>query len=164
MLSLGQTIQRWRLERGMSQAELARRAKLPRPNLSNLECGKGDPSLRTVRALALALDIRSGVLVDGQPPGEETWAPSRAALERVAGAAVRPQILSDPREQALADHLRTLLGPRLSAAGIHVTRPRRLVRRSQAAWLALAEHSPAVAQSLLQRAQEKAQFYERQAN
>ena len=143
------------MERGMSQAELAARAKLHRPNLSNIERGKSDISLRTLRALALALNVRPGLLADGQGPEPMNRFATRAALERVTDAAAHHKKLSNPHEQAIADHLRTLLAPALRAAGIRVALPRRQVRRSQAAWLVLAGHSPAVAKTLLQRVKKK---------
>ena len=155
MMPFGLTVRRWRLERGWSQDELARRAGLPRPNLSNIERGAGDVSLRTVRALALALEIHPGALVDGQPP-ESAMPASREALERIAEAAASQRALRNPREQTLAVHLRALLRPRLRAAGIRIPPRSRLARRSQAAWLALTDHSPEVAKSLIQRAFEKA--------
>jgi transcriptional regulator with XRE-family HTH domain len=155
MLPFGPTVRRWRLERGLSQDELARRAGLPRPNLSNMERGTGDVSLRTLRALALALNVTPGTLADGHPP--DPGAPlSRAALERIAGAAATRKPVADPGEQALADHLFALLRPRLRALGIRLPGPRRLARRSQNAWLTLAAHSPEVAKSLVQRVLEKA--------
>src|SRR5258708_39818650 len=101
MLPFGLAVQRWRLERGMSQAGLAQRAGIPRPNLSNLERGKADASLRTIRALALALNIRPGLLVDGEPPETAHSHFSRAVLERVAQAAVYAQKRLKPTEQAL---------------------------------------------------------------
>jgi transcriptional regulator with XRE-family HTH domain len=149
-------VRRWRQERGLTQEVLARSARIPRPNLSRIESGQAEVSLRTIRALASALSIPAGVLVDGQSPtsGDPL---SRAALERIATAAVQGKDLSAPHEQALAIHLRSLLGPRLRAMGRRVPGPRRFTRRSQAAWLALSDHAPEVAKSLLQRALERAQ-------
>ena len=70
MAPFGETVLLWRLQRGLTQKELARRAGVPRPNLSAIERGQLEVSLKTVRALALALGVRPGVLVDGIAPEE----------------------------------------------------------------------------------------------
>ena len=100
----------WRAERGLSQAELAHRAGIPRPNLSAIERGKRDLTLRTVLALSRALGVRPGVLVDGIPPrAREGKAPlTREIMERVAEAASRGGPVRNRREQALAEALRIL--------------------------------------------------------
>ncbi|HMF41326.1 MAG TPA: helix-turn-helix transcriptional regulator, partial [Polyangia bacterium] len=68
MQPFGETVLAWRLARGMTQAELGRAARIPRPNLSAIERGDREVTLKTLRALALALDVRPGVLADGIPP------------------------------------------------------------------------------------------------
>ena len=157
MIPLGQTVRRWRLERGMSQSALAQASGVPRPNLSRIESGAADLSLNTIRSLALALGVTPGQLVDGIPPAAPKPL-SRAALERIAGAAAgKKPALRDPEEQALADHLSALLRPQLQALGIRLNLPRRGTRRAQNAWLTLADHSPEIITSLLQRALEHAQ-------
>jgi transcriptional regulator with XRE-family HTH domain len=155
MLPFGQTVRRWRQERGLTQADLAKAAGVPRPNLSRIESGSAEVSLRTLRSLAWALGVTPGTLADGRTPAPGK-ALSRSALERIAAGAVHLRTLRDARENALAVHLRSLLGPRMRALGRHWVQPRRQVRRAQAAWLALADHTPEVARSLLQRAQEQA--------
>jgi len=153
MPPFGDTVLSWRLRRGLTQAELARRARVPRPNLSAIERGRRDVSLRTIRALALALDVRPGLLVDGIAPGEA--APlSRAAMERIADATVRRTRLADPNEQALVEQLNHLVGSRLRASragwkGV------RLSRRSDRAWLSLSRYPPAVIDSLVARILER---------
>ena len=73
----GQTLFLWRLDRHLSQAALAQRAGIPRPNLSLMERGKREVTLGTLRALAVALDVRPGILADGVLPvpwqGKPTW-------------------------------------------------------------------------------------------
>ena len=59
---------RWlRLERFLSQGELARRAGLHAVTLTRLEAGATDPATRTVRALAEALGVEPRELA---APGE----------------------------------------------------------------------------------------------
>jgi len=103
----GQTLFLWRLKRDLSQAELARRARIPRPNLSAIERGKREVTLGTLRALALALDVRPGVLADGVLPvpwkGKPHW--SRASLERIADAVVFGKKAPSQFEHKVADLL-----------------------------------------------------------
>lgn len=87
MLPFGETVLVWRLARGMSQAELASAARMSRPNLSAVERGDREVTLRTLRQLALALDVRPGVLADGIAPTTSVRPLGRRALERIAGAA-----------------------------------------------------------------------------
>lgn len=48
--------------RQMTQADLAREAKLSRPYLTEIETGKKDGSIRAMKALAEALDVSVGTL------------------------------------------------------------------------------------------------------
>jgi putative transcriptional regulator len=58
-----------RTERGWSQQELARRAKISRVYLNKLETRKQDPRLSVVARLAEALKVKIADLVDrGKPP------------------------------------------------------------------------------------------------
>jgi transcriptional regulator with XRE-family HTH domain len=54
---MGTTIRRLRRAKGMSQAALAKRAKLTRVYVTRLEAGSQDPSLSTINALARALGV-----------------------------------------------------------------------------------------------------------
>jgi transcriptional regulator with XRE-family HTH domain len=48
----------------MTQAELAKRAKLTRVYVTRLEAGRQDPSLSTLNALARALGVPVGELLE----------------------------------------------------------------------------------------------------
>jgi ribosome-binding protein aMBF1 (putative translation factor) len=52
-----------RLRRGWSQRTLAEAAGMKQPHIARLETGKNDPSLTTMRRLAIALDVELEVLV-----------------------------------------------------------------------------------------------------
>jgi transcriptional regulator with XRE-family HTH domain len=149
----GQTVLLWRLRRGLTQEELARRAGVPRPNLSAIERGQRDVSLKTVRALAAALDVRPGVLVDGIVPQDQegTNELSREAMERIADAVIQDTPLAEPKEQALADQLKYLVSSRLRAAGTLTKKTVRLGRVADRAWLSLARYPKAVIESLVAR-------------
>lgn len=153
MIPFGQTVRLWRLHRGYTQAELACRARVPRPNLSVIEQGKREVSLSTLRSLALGLDVRPGVLADGLPPpapSPRVW--SRAALERIADAVVGVRPAPRRSERAVAQQLRAVLRHRTQLAARRRGTPRRGVRRGEAAWLSLrARCSPEILRSLLKR-------------
>lgn len=156
MLPFGRTVLAWRLARGLTQAELALRAGLPRPNLSAIEGGKRDVTLGTLRALALALDIRPGVLADGVPPEAESGPLSRDDLERVAMAAARGETLADARLDQLARWLSDAASTRLAAASGKVSR-KCSPGRAERAWFQLkTRESAATAASLLERMMAKA--------
>lgn len=156
MVPFGAAVLLWRLQRGLTQAELAQRAGVPRPNLSAIERGQREVSLKTVRALAVALDVRPGVLVDGiVPQGEETEELSREAMERIADAVVRKTTLVEPSEQSLADQLKYLVNSRLRAGSPEAQRALRLGRVSDRAWLSLSRYPEAVIASLVARILER---------
>lgn len=60
---LATALRRERERAGMSLAELARRAGLAKSTLSQLESGVGNPSLETLWALAMALDVQVSRLI-----------------------------------------------------------------------------------------------------
>jgi transcriptional regulator with XRE-family HTH domain len=157
MCPLGPTLIAWRLHRGLTQAALAKVAGIPRPNLCAIERGDRDVTLRTLRALALALDARPGALVDGEgpPEGFETHA-GRAALERVAAAATTWNSRSAAKhsEGPMAGILRDVLGSRrFLAAGKTAPAPS---LRGDRAWLRLRIGAPAqVIDSLLGRSADR---------
>ena len=61
---LGAALKELRLERGLSQEELAHRASLHPTWISHLESGRENPAWGTVRRLASALQIPLGVLAE----------------------------------------------------------------------------------------------------
>lgn len=104
----------WRRRHGLSQDALARRAGMPRPRLSSLENGRSDPTLRTLRRLATALDLSVGELVDRPAPtrrmnAEELDRLARAGLGLERGAGL-PATLKRRLIRLLAAR-RQLLGP-----------------------------------------------------
>ena len=139
MLPFHQTVWSWRLHRGLTQAALAKQTGVTRPNLSAIEQGKREVSLKTLRALAAGLGVRPGILADGIPPGSSSGESApvlRATLERIANA-VAFNRQTKPDEQAAVDALRTLLGPRMRAARGRLGRPRISRRAVLAAWVKL---------------------------
>ncbi len=101
----GETVLLWRLERRLTQDALAKAARVSRPNLSAIERGAREVTIGTLRSLALALQIKPGILVDGVAPHSDATPLSRAALERVGRAAVTRERLLDVRERCLSELL-----------------------------------------------------------
>ena len=60
---LGQTLRELRLERGITQLELARRTGLSPTVVSRIESGKGVPSVTTLHRLGRGLGVRSSELM-----------------------------------------------------------------------------------------------------
>lgn len=61
--TFGSVLQQWRKKRGYSQEVLALKCQLDRTYISLLERGLRSPSIRTVFALANALDVKPSRLV-----------------------------------------------------------------------------------------------------
>ncbi|WP_028659125.1 helix-turn-helix domain-containing protein [Nocardioides insulae] len=72
---------------GLSQAELARRADISKSTLSQLEAGAGNPSVETIWALSVALDVPFADLV------EPAQAPA-TVIRRNEGVAVVSDVAS----------------------------------------------------------------------
>lgn len=63
---IARTLRRERESAGLSVSELARRAGVSKATVSQLESGAGNPSVETLWALGVALDVPFAVLVDQQ--------------------------------------------------------------------------------------------------
>ena len=83
-MTFAESLRRFRVERFLSQRELARQAGLHAITLVRLEAGSTAPSTRTVRALAAALGVE---------PGELTSPEEVAELRRVLKKAELPPSL-----------------------------------------------------------------------
>lgn len=62
---LGQRIRELRLAAGLTQAELARRTGIHRPNIARVEAGRHTPSLETLARLASAIGVPTTLVLDG---------------------------------------------------------------------------------------------------
>ena len=65
MANIGNTIRQLRMDRNMSQAELAERIGKKRSAVGNYESGVREPDLDTLRALAGALNVPVAALLGG---------------------------------------------------------------------------------------------------
>jgi transcriptional regulator with XRE-family HTH domain len=102
LATIAAAVRRERERVGVSIAELARRAGVAKSTLSQLEAGTGNPSIETLWALGVALDVPFSRLVE--PP---------APRVRVIRAGEGPRLSSDQ-----ADFVATLL----SAGSSHTRR------------------------------------------
>ncbi len=76
----------WRRQKKLSQKELAEKTGLQRPYLSRLERGEADPSLSTLRRIAVALEVSLGELLGTRP----SLVLSRDDLDLLARGSLRP--------------------------------------------------------------------------
>ena len=155
MRPFGETVLAWRLARGMTQAELGLAARIPRPNLSAIERGDREVTLKTLRALALALDIRPGALVDGAMPDAGSRPLTRQSMERVARAAADDASLTNPRESVLSRRLGTALSARMKVAGAPPRRSTGPRQKDRAYFLLRTVEEPQTLASLFTRVSEK---------
>ncbi|WP_428964379.1 helix-turn-helix domain-containing protein [Micromonospora fluostatini] len=68
LATIAAALRRERQRAGISLTELARRAKIAKSTLSQLESGLGNPSVETLWALGVALDVPFSRLVEPTPP------------------------------------------------------------------------------------------------
>jgi transcriptional regulator with XRE-family HTH domain len=69
-MTFSETLRHLRLQRFLSQAELARRSRLHPLTITRLESGRTAPTTRTVRALADALGVQPGELASPEEVAE----------------------------------------------------------------------------------------------
>ena len=161
MLTFGDNILLWRLHRSLSQERLAALSDLPRPNLSDIEKGKRDVTLSTIRSLANALNVSPGTLVNAEPPKPEQWKENltRESMERIANSVVRETYPGDSSERHISALLKEVL--RCSLQSVQ-TRKKHLPlpgRKSARAWLLLRAMYPAeILNSLIMRTLERAEI------
>jgi transcriptional regulator with XRE-family HTH domain len=80
--AIGRRIRAARTARGLTQAALAEATAVEEPTIRALEAGRRGPSIETLVAVAHALDVHAGVLLDDAPPahGDDEAARIVAAL------------------------------------------------------------------------------------
>lgn len=77
--AVGAKIRLRRQQRGMSAAEMARRAGLSKATLSQLEAGKGNPTIDTLDAIAITLSIPLADLLAREADTGPVYRPGTAA-------------------------------------------------------------------------------------
>ncbi len=62
-INLGKNIRRIREQKNMSQGDICREVGFDRAQMSNIEAGKGNPTLATIEKIARALSVTSDELL-----------------------------------------------------------------------------------------------------
>lgn len=68
VLGIARRLKSARQSRGLSVSELARRATIAKSTVTQLEAGRGNPSVETIWALATALDVPFARLIEAPAP------------------------------------------------------------------------------------------------
>lgn len=93
---LAANLERLRRERRLTQAALARAARVPRSTLAHLESGRGNPSLKNLAALAAALRVSiEELLARARADVELRRAAELPRAERGHGAVAVTRLLPD---------------------------------------------------------------------
>ncbi|ROR95909.1 XRE family transcriptional regulator [Salana multivorans] len=94
--AVARNVQRLRADRGLTLAVLAERSGVAKGTISELERGRGNPTVETLFALAYALDATLADLVEEEPP----------AGVQIVRAAERPPIPGQPLDARLLQRSR----------------------------------------------------------
>ena len=106
--ALGQRLRARRIELGLTLAEVAEKAELSLPYVSNLERGRGNPTTKALSAVARALDVELGTLLgDAQDasadPLDAVLAAAPKSLLNFARGAQFEKVLQRLVDQTRAD-------------------------------------------------------------
>ncbi len=96
-------LRRLREERGLSIGELARRAGVAKSTASQLEAGAGNPSIETLWALAVALEVPFGRLVETAAPAVRLVRAGEGPSVAADATAYRARLLSSSGRRAAHD-------------------------------------------------------------
>ncbi len=108
-------VRRWRNQRGLTQAALAEAAGIPRPNLINIELGKRDCTIHTLRRLASALEITPGTLLEEAPTPIPPL--DRFEMDQIAGSFWKDKPKLPQKLRMVREKLFPTIAPILRAAG-----------------------------------------------
>ena len=152
MHPVGQTISLWRTKKGLTQAVVAERSGLSRPNLSAIEQGARDLTIQTLRRIASTLGASPGALVDGIGPGPARPPEKldRYSLDRIARLAAGQSLPASGTQRRIAGDLSSIMKCKTRTPSEKKTS--NSVRSENAAILRLkAEIGPAVLRHLIRR-------------
>lgn len=92
--NLGENLRRLREQRGLSQHQIARLAKVPRPTWSHLESGDANPTLAVLLKVASALQVRLEELLGPPQAGAQLY-PASTLTTRARGLATIRRLLPE---------------------------------------------------------------------
>lgn len=153
MQPIGSAIHCWRIEKGLTQEDLARDSGISRPNLSAIEQGSRDLTVRTLRRIAGALGINPGALVDGIGPKPQ-FAPlnmNRHSIDRVARLASGQALRATKRERKVAFALASIMKSKIRPQGIKQRRIRTARSENETTKRLKAELGPKTLNHLIRR-------------
>jgi transcriptional regulator with XRE-family HTH domain len=104
-----------RAARGLTQAQAATAARLPRATWAHLESGAANPTLQVIHAAAAALGVSIEELIAAPRAAVELFPAGRLPARQKGGATVR-ELLPDPLPSMSLERLE--LPPRASFAGV----------------------------------------------
>lgn len=143
MLPIGDHIYLRRLEKGMTQAELAAKSRMPQSNLSNIEKGKRDMTVSTLRKIAAALDAEPRDFFEHWEPHPHEL--SRRKIERLAKIVSGKAQPVHPDETELTNHFKNVIPGR----------GRKYVKDMNRSWLELRKRlNPSEIASICERSDE----------
>ena len=109
-MTTGYSIYLWRTHRNMTQAQLAGLCGISRPNLSAIEQGARDLTVRTLKRLSAALNIHAGLLADGKGPYFLKSAPlDRLSLDKIARLVAGQSLPASEQEKNIAQDLSSVM-------------------------------------------------------
>lgn len=98
-----------RSKQHLTQAELAKRAGIPQPNLSNIETGGQDITVSTLRKIAVALAISPGEFFSDWNKKAGKTRLTRRKIERIAKIVAGQTKPSGPAEREISRLFKTLI-------------------------------------------------------
>ena len=108
MVPIGDKIYFARLGKHLTQHQLARSAGIPQPNLSNIEKGKQDLTVTTLRRIAYALEIPVAEFFESNSP-EKPLALTRSKIEKIAKAIAGGNVRLTDRERKIVEWFKSIL-------------------------------------------------------
>lgn len=153
MRPTGQTIYYWRRSKKITQANLAWRAGVTRPNLSAIENGGRDLTVQTLRRIADALGVTPGTLVDGIGP-KPSHTPvnlNRFSIDRVARLAVGQRLRATSKEKKLSLDLASVMKSKIPSKGVKQRRVRSARSENETLMRLKSELGPDLLQHLIHR-------------
>jgi len=141
-LSIGSNVRRVRKERGLGQVELAKRAAMHQPTISEIETGLHIPLLQTLTRIADALDVDVAHLLaepsDSMSPPPKTPLTDEdakvfdirfASTDEPGAVALRKEL--EPEFDALQEHTKALKKAGVGDEEFALRRARTKLRRAQ---------------------------------
>lgn len=132
----------------MTQGELAARAGIPQPNLSNIEKGKQDVTVTTLRKIAYALDVPPREFFEEENKlGGHKIKLKRPTIEKLAHALIQGDVSLDANEKQIVTLFREIL-PGKNKSQLRL-------KKMHHSWLELKKHlGPEEINTLYERVQE----------